>query len=77
MSSPEDEISKQRQNDPDNWKCEYFYFNRQDPRIFVPKKSGYGVTPNFANPKSIIVLVTLFIAWILIAIAWLKQPGNR
>lgn len=35
----------------------FFYFNREDANLSVPKKYGYGRTMNFANP----------IAWILLA----------
>jgi len=35
----------------------FFYFNREDTNIFVPKASGFGRTLNFANP----------IAWLFIA----------
>lgn len=72
MNSPEEETMKRWQNDPGNWKYNSFYYNKQDPRIFVPKKNGAGLTPNFANPKSVIVLITLFIAWVILAIVWIK-----
>jgi uncharacterized membrane protein len=31
-----------------------FYYNPDDKRIFVPKRTGGGYTINFANPLSII-----------------------
>lgn len=31
-----------------------FYYNPDDPRIFVPKRTGAGYTVNFSNPLSII-----------------------
>ncbi len=36
----------------------FFYFNKEDSNIFVPKSSSFGWTMNFANPVS----------WILIAV---------
>jgi uncharacterized membrane protein len=33
------------------WKGGLFYFNKNDPSIFVEKRFGVGMTLNFANPK--------------------------
>lgn len=33
------------------WKGGLFYFNNNDPSIFVEKRFGIGMTLNFANPK--------------------------
>ncbi len=39
--------------DPTNWKLGIFYFNREDKRIFPPKRIAMlGWTINFANPFS-------------------------
>ena len=39
--------------DPANWKLGIFYFNREDKRIFPPKRIAMlGWTINFANPFS-------------------------
>ena len=40
-------------NDSSYWKMGVFYFNKNDSRIFPPKRSGAGWTVNFANPYSI------------------------
>ena len=49
-----------RQNpNPDNFPQQVWfaggiiYFNRTDPRVFVPKRSGLGITVNFARPLSL------------------------
>lgn len=57
----DDEMHK----DPDNWKLGIFYYCPQDSRWFVPKKiSLFGITPNFANPKSyLFILSMIFIAF--------------
>ena len=34
---------------PRHWRLGIFYFNRQDRRLFVRKRFGYGWTLNFAN----------------------------
>lgn len=58
-------------NDPKYWKWGMFYFNREDSRIFPPKRNPYmGWTVNFANPKSMwlfvgIILVSVLLGWII------------
>ncbi len=48
-------------NDPNNYKWGIFYFNPNDPRVFVPKKYiGTGWTLNFANPYAYLVLIGIF-----------------
>ncbi len=41
-------------NDPKsnlhNYKWGIFYCNKSDPRIFVPKRIGFGYTLNFCKP---------------------------
>jgi uncharacterized membrane protein len=61
MSSNEEptkEISDRWKNDPNNWVWGIFYYNKEDSRIFPPKKiEEMGSTINFANPKSILALI--------------------
>ena len=47
-------------DDDRHWKAGVIYFNRDDPRIFVPKRFsfGRGRTLNFAHP----------IAWLILAV---------
>jgi len=53
-----------------NWKGP-FYFNRNDPRILVPKRNpSMGWTLNFASPYSYILLIA--IALIIIFTKFLK-----
>ena len=50
------------QKDPNNWKWGIFYFNKNDKRIFPPKRDKYfGWTVNFANPYSILAIIVLII----------------
>ncbi|MEI7423426.1 MAG: DUF5808 domain-containing protein [Prolixibacteraceae bacterium] len=56
-------------NDPtgnfNNYKWGFFYYNKSDKRVFVPKRSGMGYTLNFGKP-----FVTLgFILFLLLIIA--------
>jgi uncharacterized membrane protein len=63
-------------NDPANWHGGLLglYFSRRDPRAFVPKRSGLGVTINFARPLGVAFLVgiALFVA----IVVWLTR-GSR
>jgi len=53
-------------NDPQHWKFLIFYFNRDEPRLLVPKRSGLPFTINFARPTAwAITAVILAIAIVL------------
>jgi uncharacterized membrane protein len=39
------------------WKGGLFYFNRNDPSIFVEKRFGVGWSLNFANPLGYIIFI--------------------
>jgi uncharacterized membrane protein len=57
-------MEQNNKNNVDNshWKLGIFYYNKDDKRIFPPKKRKYlGWTINFANPYSIIAMIILFI----------------
>ena len=55
---PTKETLEKWHNDPDNWKWGWAYYNKEDKRIFPPKRHKYlGWTVNFANPMSIITLL--------------------
>lgn len=49
------------ENDKDShWKWGLFYFNKEDKRIFPPKRIPWmGWTVNFANPKSILAFLIM------------------
>jgi uncharacterized membrane protein len=53
-------------DDPSNWTLGVFYYNKEDKRLFPPKRIGWmGWTVNFANPVSIITLLCLIILVII------------
>lgn len=53
-------------NDDQYWKGGLFYFNKNDPSIFVEKRFGIGWTINFANPRGyLLVFVPLIIIILL------------
>ncbi|MCD6065109.1 MAG: putative transrane protein of unknown function [Flavipsychrobacter sp.] len=65
QNKPDPDTAERWHKDPNNWKLGIFYFNRQDTRIFPPKKyKSLGWTVNFGNPVSIagfVVLVTALV----------------
>ena len=69
---PSQETSDRWRNDPNNWVWGIFYYNKNDPRIFPPKKIEWmGFTVNFANPKSVLVFVA-FLGMALFLILYKK-----
>lgn len=54
--------SDRKINDPTNYKWGIFYFNPDDQRIMVPKRSkSMGWTLNFARMYSYIILILIFV----------------
>lgn len=54
--------SDRKINDPTNYKWGIFYFNPNDQRIMVPKRSkSMGWTLNFARMYSYIILILIFV----------------
>ena len=51
--------------DPDKWKYGIFYYNKEDKRVFPPKRYGIGWTVNFANPLSIFFCVAIIVVVIV------------
>jgi len=45
--------------EPSHWKFGLFYYNKEDKRIFPPKRFGFGWTINFANPISIFAFLLI------------------
>ncbi len=57
------EQEKKWHKDPKNWKLGLFYYNKEDKRIFPPKRiESVGWTINFANTKSVLAFA-LFITF--------------
>lgn len=61
---------------PANWRGGLLglYFSRRDSRSFVPKRTGLGVTINFARPVGVAFLVSL-VAFAALVV-WLGR-GSR
>jgi uncharacterized membrane protein len=63
-TSPKDEVPEPR---GDNyWKAGLFYWNPDDPAIFVSKRVGIGYTMNFANKWSWIATATIVVAFLIV-----------
>ena len=61
MESPSKETLEKWHKDPNNWKFGGIYYNKEDKRIFPPKRIAWmGWTINFANRNSIIAYLFLF-----------------
>ncbi|HEX2868518.1 MAG TPA: DUF5808 domain-containing protein [Ignavibacteriales bacterium] len=56
-----------------SWYLWGFYFNPKDSRMFLPKRSGLGITINFANPWAVAILIVLIV--LIIAIGKVKHQG--
>lgn len=66
-NNPSKETLDKWHNDPNNWKLGIFYFNKEDKRIFPPKrKAQFGWTVNFANPLSVLAIVVIIALAILV-----------
>jgi uncharacterized membrane protein len=58
---------------PANWKLGVFYYNKEDKRIFPPKRTkAFGWTVNFANPFSLAIFL-LVVVLLLIGISLIKR----
>jgi uncharacterized membrane protein len=63
------------QDNNDYWIWGIFYYNKEDKRLFPPKRNPWmGFTTNFANPKSVLALV-LFLAFFLFIIAMIDKKS--
>jgi uncharacterized membrane protein len=59
----DEEQNNQWHKDPNNWVWGLFYFNPKDKRLFLPKKiNTFGITVNFANPQTYLVIAALILA---------------
>lgn len=50
----------ERDNDK-HWKLGQFYFNKNDPAIFIEKRFGIGWSANFARPMTWILIISIII----------------
>ncbi|HWQ08137.1 MAG TPA: DUF5808 domain-containing protein, partial [Holophaga sp.] len=55
----------------EHYRCGSFYVNRDDPRLWVPKRIGAGWTLNYARPAAWWVTVLLILPVVAPAVAWI------
>lgn len=70
--SEDDEGSEDYYTDAEedkNWKLGVFYYNKEDPAVFVEKRFGIGSTMNMARWQAWVVIAGL-ILFILVSIFW-------
>lgn len=48
-------------DDDEHWKLGQFYFNKEDPSLFLEKRFGVGWTNNWARPLSWIILLAIIL----------------
>lgn len=74
MEQPDKETLEKWHKDPNNWKCCCLYYNKEDQRLLPPKRQEWmGLTINFANPKSVLVLVFMLLFFLLIVLLATKK----
>ncbi len=57
---------------PQHWKALVFYYNPEDPKLFVPKRTGLPFTLNFARPAAWLVT-----APVIAGVAFAVLVNNR
>jgi uncharacterized membrane protein len=62
----------QRDTDPAHWKLVIFYYNPDEPKLFVPKRTGIPFTLNFAKPAAWAITLTT-----IALIAFVFTVNNR
>jgi uncharacterized membrane protein len=55
----------------DYWKWGIFYYNANDPSVWVEKRTGMGWTVNFAHKISYVIIALLLL--IPLAVYWLVR----
>lgn len=74
MEQPDKETLEKWHKDPNNWKWGCLYYNKEDQRLLPPKRQEWmGLTINFANPKSVLVLVFMLLFFLLIVLLATKK----
>ena len=58
------------------WKLGLFYFNRNDPALFVEKRFGIGWTVNMANPRSWLVVGAILL-FVVVSLSLSLMIGHK
>jgi uncharacterized membrane protein len=54
-------IPREEARNPSGWRGGFFYVDREDPALFVPKRYGLGYTFNFGHPAALPLTVALVV----------------
>ena len=54
-------VPREQPRNPAGWRGGFFYVDRADPELWVPKRYGLGYTLNFGHPAAAPVLVALLL----------------
>lgn len=74
MENPSKETLEKWHKDPNNWKLGFLYYNKEDKRLLPPKRIEWmGFTLNFANPKSILLVIPILLFFGLIIFSALSK----
>ena len=66
--------AKEPLRNPGAWRGGVFYADREDPALFVPKRSGFGHTFNFGHPMAVVLtLLLLLVPLVFVAAAFLVR----
>lgn len=68
FSTEPDGVNKPIRDDDSFWKAGVFYFNRNDPALFVEKRFGIGWTINAARPVAWLSFLFIIVAIVLISL---------
>lgn len=66
-NDPDKQTSENWRKDPNNWIWGIFYYNKEDKRIFPPKRIPWmGWTINFANRNSVLFLGFVMLFFLIV-----------
>ena len=69
MQEPTQETIEKWHENSNNWKYGFFYYNKEDNRLFVDKKlKDIGGTINFAHPKASLFIIGIIAFLVLVII---------
>jgi uncharacterized membrane protein len=60
-----------------HWRLQGLYFNRQDPALFVPLRSGVGWTLNFGRLRALVFLLVFLAFGILVPVLLLRLLSGQ
>jgi len=70
-------VPPEQPRNPAAWRAGFFYVDRADPALFVPKRSGYGYTFNFGNPAALLITLLLVVVPLVIAVGLCLSARGR